>query len=431
MKENKILRLQIKSSDLPLITIVLLGVVIYLGNVLTVNTSKITDIICLAAFTAMPISGIISSICFLIPLHSGITGLYIYGYAILVILVKSKTIQKKVLIPMIIVIVYELLMMMLAGATQVNYVIVYALTVFLLLYIMNTENVDPKAACISYICGTLTLLACIFTTAIQNYSLEMILSGAVRIGQYEGAEELGQVAVVTENANAMAYYALVAIIMAFGLMKNASFRGKLLWLAVMVFSTVIALFTVSRSFAILLIAMLILSYLANYNFTQKLKVLVVAGIVLAVVIVYLQQKTQVFDAFNERFEDESMVTGTGRINILVEYMDFLWNNPLRLLFGTGAVFYRNVCNLSHSMHNGTQQILVSYGVLGFFPALITLLSPVVGYFRKNKFKLAKLLPLITVILFTQTIQFLNPNNLMLPFAIAVLYMKIPDTEVRK
>ena len=426
---NKVLR--IDSSFLLKVTIALLGIVIYGGNVMTVNTSKITDIICLAAFTAMPISGIVSAICFLVPLHSGITGLYIYGYAVLMILIKSQKLQRKIIIPLVIIIVYELVMMMFAGMAQINGIVVYALTVFLLLYMMNTDRADPKVACISYICGTVLLLLCVFTTAIQNSSLNMVLSGAVRIGQYEGLENLGQIAVVTENANALAYYALVAIMMAFGMVKKVKMSAKILLIAAIVFSTVIALFTVSRSFVIFFVVMVVLFYFTNQNLKQKLKVLAVIGLVLAVTIPYLYQKTQIFSAFTERFEDESMVTGTGRTDIFLEYMNYLLNNPLRLLFGTGSVFYRNVCNLSHSMHNGTQQILVSYGALGFIPVLMVLFDPVRDYFKNNKFELARLLPLIAVILFTQTIQFLNPNNLMLPFAIAVLYMKIPDLEVKR
>ena len=114
-------------------------------------------------------------------------------------------------------------------------------------------------------------------------------------------------------------------------------------------------------------------------------------------------------------------------------MEFLWNNPSRLIFGTGSIFYRQVCNLSHSMHNGVQQILVSYGILGFIPMLVVLIRPIIKYFKKNKFELLKLLPILAVFMFIQTIQFLNPNNLLLPYAVAVLCMRIdkPETNNEK
>jgi len=412
-----------------ILIIVLLAIVIYAGNVIRINTSRITDILCLGAFTFLPISGIVCAICFLIPLHSGITGLYIYGYAVLMILFKSKNIKLKIFFPLLIIAVYEIVMMLFANANQINYIVVYALTIFLLLYIMNSEEISPKESCISYICGTFVLLACIFTTAVQNHSLEMVLSGAVRIGDYEGLENLSHVAIVTENANAMAYYALVAVFIAFSMMKTVKLFGKILLSAAILFSTVIALFTVSRTFVIVMLILLLFALLSNFSFKDKLKFLLIIALVAVMVVPYLQQKTQIFDALTERFEDENLATGTGRVDIFLEYMKFLLDNPLRLFFGTGAVFYQKVCNLGHSMHNGLQQILVSYGVLGFVPMIGVLISPIFDFFKNHKFKLAKFLPVLAVILFTQTIQFLNPNNLMLPYAVAILCMKIPDTEV--
>ena len=192
--------------------------------------------------------------------------------------------------------------------------------------------------------------------------------------------------------------------------------------------TVISLFTISRTFVIVLVIMLALFFLTGNNFKQRIKVLAIIALILAIVVPYLQENTQIFEAFTERFEDENLATGTGRTEIFIEYMRFLWENPLRLIFGTGATFYREICNFSHSMHNGTQQILVSYGLVGFSPIMIFLFGPIFAFFRKNKFKLIKILPILAVVLFTQTIQFLNPNNLMLPYAVAMLCMKIPDAE---
>ena len=431
MHGEELMRTKNKPTALMIATIALLGIVIYAGNVMTIDTSKITDIICLASFTLMPISGIVCAICFLIPLHSGITGLYIYGYAVLMILLKSKKFKLKVFIPLLVIVVYEMIMMVFAGVSQINYIIVYALTVFLLLYMMNTDEVDAKAASISYVAGAVALLVCIFTTAIQNYSLEMVLAGVVRIGDYEGIEDIGQVAVVTENANAMAYYALVAIFIAFHVMKSMKTLGKIVMAASMLLLTVISLFTVSRTFIIVLLVLFLLVCLSGFNFKQKLKFLFVLAIVLGIVIPYLQEQTQIFDAFLMRFEEDNIASGSGRTKIFSIYMKYLWNNPVRLMFGTGAVFYQKVCNLGYSMHNGTQQILVSYGVLGFLPMLGILISPIRAFLKKNKFKLTKFLPIFAVAMFAQSIQFLNPNNLMLPYAIAILCMKIPDAEDAK
>ena len=413
---------------LMVVTIALLGIVIYAGNVMTVNTSEITDIICLVSFTFMPISGIVSAICFLIPLHSGITGLYIYGYAVAMILVKSRKFKVKMILPVIAIIVYEMIMMLFVKSSEFNYILIYALTVFLTFYMMNSEEVNPRTACIAYICGTFVLLLCIFTTSIQIYSFETVMSGTVRIGEYEGLENLGKIAVVTENANSTAYYSLVAIIMALNVLKTSKPFIKILLIAAILFMITVSLFTVSRTFVIMLSILLILSFLSAFNFKQKIIFLFVIVLILSIGLPFLKQNTQVFDAFTERFEDDDLSSGAGRSEIFGKYMQFLWDNPLRLVFGTGAVFYKNVCNIPNSMHNGTQQILVAYGVLGFIPVLSAFISPIFDYLKKNKFKFAKFLPVLAAVAFTQSIQFLNPFNLMLPYAIAIMCMKIPDSE---
>ncbi len=416
---------------LMVVTIALLGITIYVGNIMTVNTSEITDIICLVSFTLMPIPGIVSAICFLIPLYSGITALYVYGYAVVMILVKSRKFKVKMILPMLAIIVYELIMMMFVESGQLKSILVYGITLFLLFYMMHTEDADPKTACIAYVCGTLVLLICVFSTAIQINSAETVLSGEIRIGEYEGMEELktGPIAIVSENANSLAYYSLVAIIIALNMLKTIkSGGGKVLTVSAILLMTFIALFTVSRTFVIILLIALVLSFLSGFNFKQKLKFLFIIALILAVTVPYLQAKTQVLTAFTERFEDDSFATGTGRVEIFGKYMRFLWNNPLRLVFGTGAVFYKNVCGIPNSMHNGTQQILVSYGVLGFIPVLFAFISPIFDYLKRNKFRFAKFLPVLAAVAFTQSIQFLNPFNLMLPYAIAIMCMKIPDTE---
>lgn len=416
------------SSIFTIVIIAILGIVIYAGNALTVNTSRITDIICFLAFTVMPTSAIACVICFLIPLSSGITVLYIYGYAVLMVLIKSKKYKMEVIFPLVAIFFYEIIMMLIVGVMEINPIIVYSLVIFLLLYLMYTDDIDTKSACVAYVVGAVVLLLCVFTTAIQNSSLESVLSGSVRIGAYEGIDNIGSVALLSENANSMAYYALVAIFIAFSLLDKFNAIGKTLLIVSMIVLTVIALFTVSRTFIICLIILLVLVFLVAFKFKNKLKFLFVVSLVLAIGIPYLQQKTQIFESFALRFEEDSVATGGSRTDIFIQYMEYLKDNPLRLIFGTGATYYREACNLSHSMHNGLQQILVAYGLLGFFPIIVVLVRPIVKFFKQNKFKIIKIIPVIAVVLFIQTIQFLNPCNLVLPYAVAILCMKTPNTE---
>lgn len=415
--------------SIPLVFMVLLSVVLYVGNIFAFNTSDIANVICILIFPFMSVSGLLTVVAFLIPLNSGITVLYIYGYAIALLLLKKGTVNLRVLIPTLLIALWEIVMSFFLPKVDFMSFAIYICTVFLLFYLMNTEDADYKQCCYAYIAGTMVLLLVIMTTAIQNTSWEKVLSGQVRIGTYEGQETLeGAVAVLSENANSLAYYALTAILLAFSLIKSEKSFGRLLLIVSILFGTLVGIFTVSRTFLIVLLMGVFLVFTTRYNFKQKIILAMVGCVILWVGLPYLLENTQIFDAFENRFEESSVEEGNGRIDLFWQYMDFLWNNPARLVFGTGAIGYKDICKCSNSLHNGTQQILVSYGLIGFFPMLYALLSPIFGYFKKNRFRLEKIVPLLVVVVFTQTIQFLNPFNLMLPYAIAVMYMKIPEKE---
>ena len=415
-----------KNSILVLI-IILLSVVLYLGNMFTFNTSDLVSIICIITFPLVDISVVLAIIAFLIPLNSGITILYIYGYAIVILLFKKRSVNLRVLIPVLVIILWEILMSLFAPSVNFTYLVIYACTFFLLLYLIHTDDADYKVCCYAYIAGTMVLLLAIMTTAIQNASWEAVMSGKIRIGAYEGKEALGgSVALLSENANSLAYYALVAIVLAFSLIKTENLTGRILLIAAVVFGTVVGLFTVSRTFLIVLLLGIFFVFTSRYNTKQRIILAIVIGGILWVGIPYLMEHTSIFDAFSDRFSDDTVQGAGGRTEIMLKYFEFLWNNPARLLFGTGAINYIGVCKIQHSTHNGLQQILVCYGLIGFFPIIYVLLKPVLVFFRRNKFTFEKIVPLLCVIIFTQTIQFLNPFNLMLPYAIAIMYMKIPE-----
>ena len=345
------------------------------------------------------------------------------------LLLKKKTINLQVIIPVLVIALWEIIMSFFVTKVNLMNYVIYLCTIFLCIYMMHAEDVDYKQCCYAYIAGTMVLLLAVMTTAIQNTSLEAVLGGEVRIGAYEEREALGgKIAVLSENANSLAYYALVAIVLAFSLIKSEKLFGKILLTAATLFGTVVGLFSVSRTFLIVLILSVFLVFATRYNGKQKILLAVALGTILWIGIPYLLRSTELFDAFESRFDSDDMESGNGRINLFVEYMVFLWNNTARLFFGTGAIHYKEICQCSNSLHSGIQQFLVSYGLIGFFPMLYVFIKPVLAYFKKNRFILQKLVPLICVVVFTQTIQFLNPFNLMLPYGIAIMYMKIPEKE---
>ena len=120
-----------------------------------------------------------------------------------------------------------------------------------------------------------------------------------------------------------------------------------------------------------------------------------------------------------------MSTAGGRSVLFARYMDAFLANPRLYFTGTGVTSYKEITGIYNSMHNATEQILVCYGIFGSILFFIGLLTPIVRCLRKNKdlWKM-KILPFFAVVLFIQTIQFVNPDMLMMPYVIAVYCLRI-------
>ena len=118
-----------------------------------------------------------------------------------------------------------------------------------------------------------------------------------------------------------------------------------------------------------------------------------------------------------------MESGGNRTNIFRKYMEVFFVNSRFVFLGAGVTQTNAVTGMGASMHNGLQQILVCCGSLGFLLYMYALGTPVVKTCSKRKIPLVYWLPLLSVIAFTQTIQFLNPMMLMLPYAIGIYSLK--------
>ena len=127
--------------------------------------------------------------------------------------------------------------------------------------------------------------------------------------------------------------------------------------------------------------------------------------------------------FETRFTDDTMETGGSRTGIFQRYMEVYFSDFRFVLFGTGVTQGNVVAGMSGSMHNGTQQILVCCGLVGFVLYMVVLFGAALKASVGKKIHLVYWMPLLSVVVFTQTIQFLNPTMLMLPFVAGIYGLK--------
>lgn len=132
-------------------------------------------------------------------------------------------------------------------------------------------------------------------------------------------------------------------------------------------------------------------------------------------------------ALENRFIDETVETGGSRTTIFKKYTD-IYLSDLRFIFlGTGVTRYVAVAGTGGAIHNGTQQILVCCGAVGLIVYLVLLIGATQKACKARKHEkmfIANWLPVLSVIAFTQTIQFLNSTMLMLPYVIGAYAIRV-------
>ncbi len=405
----------------------ILSVILFCGNVFAINTSKFIDLICVVTFPFFDVSGLMMITAFLIPVNSGITTLYIFGYIVVLLVVKGGKLHMREILPLLAIVGYELILIAVYGQFEILKYVQYVEVLFLFVYGLSRDRLEYRKICYSYIFGVILLLIAVLATASQTYGFEEVINGEIRIGYNEDFESLGgSVALIQDNANNIGYFSVLASTMCMLLAKDVKWIGKtLLWTA-FVLIVLIASFTISRTWLFLTIAGVVLAVLLGYRGKARLAVLAVLVAAVVVISFLFLSDSEIVRAFSDRL---NTIEQDERGLISLKYLKYLGDNPLRILFGTGAVYYKEVTTLTEALHFGFLQILVSYGVFGFAFWMWLMFSPIFRHFISNKkSKVYKLIPLVLAVIFVQTIQFLNPFVLMLPYMIAICYMKIPEKE---
>ena len=370
---------------------------------------------------------------FLLPLVCGLPATYIMLCALALLMIKKKRVNRWQLGMLLFVVSMEILASFWYPKLNINNMAQYISHAGILFYLIyDTTEVDNLRCVKMYTLGVSLLCAVIITNALRyapDNWIELFSKGWFRIGSTHMEELEGMK--LTLNANSLAYYSLTGMCCGAVLFEKTKEKGRLWYLAIICLSAVAGFLTVSRSW-LLVVALCILLYMLSKAKRPRRFVAVSIGLALILLVaVQLMGGIQKFvDAFVTRMNEENMSDGGGRVEIFENYMQAFFANPRAMLLGAGVTQCGAALKITMNMHNGTQQILVSYGLLGFIVMITALISPIVKICKQRKRGIVSWLPLVGILLFVQTIQFLNPMMLMLPFAVGVFALKTEDTNNR-
>lgn len=278
----------------------------------------------------------------------------------------------------------------------------------------NNYSSDAYVKRIHYfVLGCVFASICIIGNTITSND-GMILESVTRIGDFDGV--VSDKIRLSMNPNSLAFLSVTSIA-ALLVLLHGNDKYRVRYVMMLVFCMIAGLLSLSRTW-IIVMAMVMLLYVLSSNVRHKgaffFVILVMTGFVLVIGESYL-------GALVQRFMESDLKTAGGRSEIFSQYNNYMFSSVYRLLFGTGATYYRDVTEVSLSIHNSLQQIFVSYGVVGIAVFIISFVSMLSRYRRLRFFAY---LPILAVFFYMQTIQFLNPFFLMYPMVVAVDVLKV-------
>lgn len=372
---------------------------------------------------------LIYMLCFMYPLLWGLPGTYILLVAVILYFMKTRTFQKNAVILSLFFVILEILAMMCYPKLDITEVLQYICTIVLFFTLLfDNKEMDYRRAIELYYYGSavlcLILMINTLATAPSNW-LDLFAKGWFRFGDVQEKENIDMILRV--NANTLAYHSVVGMacgLVLFQIQPQKTLR--IFTVAIMIIHFIAGALSTSRSWMIVTAVMVLLMMFYS---TKSWKTVLATALCLIVVVWgiawYLEQNPSILEGFVTRLTDGTMQTGGGRSDVLNEYWNAFSGNSRYWIMGTGVTQYKEVLGETGSVHNAFQQIVVSYGIPGASIFLIGMICPGLKLARKE---LLYWIPFIVLLLFVQTIQFINPYTLMFPYIISVFVLKYGASE---
>ena len=417
--------LNMKKSKLYSLNLLIIGLIVILmvRDCVGIEINRYIFVIYyVVAITVLDMSSIIALFCFTFPLMTGLPGNYIYLVFLFGLLIKKKQISRINVGLMLCLVFLEFFgIIWIPQAETLECVgTVAAVSIFLIL-IFTEMNKEGYRRCINcFITGTTVVAGIMLIATFQQNSLFYIIQqvslGQGRLG-YMIFEDGGMHVML--DPNAMASFSLVAATCCLGTFKRKSPIQSLLIFALQMS---VGFITMSRSWLIFSIIVLAIYILTLKKNIQNLKRLISILLVGVVIIFVIQLKfPYVVEGILERFTDDTMNKGNGRIFWFLRYLEIFLSDIRFILVGSGVSHYLEAYgSIGQSAHNGLLQIFLCYGIVGGVCILFGMIYPLRKI--KHKTEICAFLPLIAYVLFVQTIQFLNPYIHMYPYLIGIYYL---------
>lgn len=350
-----------------------------------------------------------------------------FNVVLIVYLVKSlmrrKSIPKIPFLIAVFLMFYDAIISMLSlpSYTVTAYMVKWYFGFFVFLYMLAQE---PKKYDYRY--GILFLnigLLIVGLLTISQYMEYDVITGGLR-ERLAGAGG-------TMDQNTYSFHCLMGAISVLGFVldpasdkRNKVFNGVIIFLGI--FSMVCGMYMVSKGFYIVVaIILVIVSIKMITKLIRYLKYFVIGGVGIYFII-QMSSIQRLIASIMLRFSgatDASSLT-TGRSDLYAYYIDAILSNPIKALSGAGLNTYRLVYNAHNNYitHNTTLELIAAWGL----PLAVTIVFVIAHLYKNNILKnrdrnIFSLLPLIALLLFSQTVSMFWEDASLFYFVYTVYY----------
>ena len=309
--------------------------------------------------------------------------------------------------------------------------VLYAVDIIVFFFMLFDDTTDEgslKNNIKYYINGVVAAALIVIAHSISGFGFNEVFLESMRIGSDFNQDEINAGMQTTFNSNQLAYFSITAFTLA--LFVKKIYKHNLVKVLMMLVLVLAGVLTASRTWIIVMALVLALFFLFN-NVKGRLVFVLVAVALLLLAGRYITYSEAFEERFATRFKESSFETAGHRTEIFADYNRWLAAHPERIIYGTGAIYYGKVCQIQYSMHNGTQQILVCYGVIGLLLFAICAYAFYRRFSKKSKIKFSNYIPFLICFIFLQSGQFLSPPIMMLPCIASVLPLKLYYDDVEQ
>lgn len=356
-----------------------------------------------------------------------------YKYALLicvfVYLLKYKNSIKlsKALIPLLLMIAWELLHFFCGKFDFVEALRGFAELILCTMLFVSDEEIDYFFVIRSLaVCSFVIMSLMLFNLLREaNFNFIAIFDGTYRFGIVD-AEEASYA--LNFNANEIGSICNLTII---GLMQCIVLKkGKLFDFILLIAIALFGVISMSRTFLLLLLLILVMFVFVNKESLIKKfkKAFVLMSVILVLIAITAIFMPSIINKFIERFSEDD-ITG-GRAYLFEFYNSHVWSSIEYSFFGIGiqdtivkmqAIYGELAPELVP--HNGTIQVLVCWGLPGLAFFIYFLAELISSAKKKNKLSFVAFIPLIFILIDIQAGQLLTSKTALLSLSLAFLSLR--------